>query len=213
MSELDPQETPDAEVGKETGQSPESVVTTPAVEPAAVNEVAQKLAELEKQNRELQRRLTQQGRELAEQRRTSSVPKETPNFFENPEAVLEAKLTAFEQRLEQRRQAEQLLRDFAEERGIPVRKLQQLNDEFQGATADPREYLEVLARLHAAGQTAEAIHVAQKATVETVQKNARAVTSETTSAQVSPPGKPIEEMTLEEYRAYLVKKHGEEPLP
>ena len=124
MQDPDPQTPPGEDTGLEAGLSQESQEPVASVGPA-FDETAQRLKELEEKNRELQRRLTQQGRELAEVRRSPSTSKtEAPlAFFENPEAVLDAKLRDFEQRQEQRRQAEEMLREFAEEKGIPVREL------------------------------------------------------------------------------------------
>lgn len=208
MQDPDPQATPGEDAGMEVGQSQESQEPVASVGPVA-DEVTQRLKELEEKNRELQRRLTQQGRELAETRRSPSAPQPgTAVFWENPEAVLEAKLRDFEQRQEQRRQAEEMLREFAEEKGIPVRELKRLNEELQGAAVDPVSYLETLAKFHQAKNAANAVQDAAKSATLSAQKNARAVMAEAGATQAVPPSKPESEMSVDEMRATLIKKYG-----
>lgn len=204
---IDPLEAP-GDPGTEEGPSQE-----PKEEPTETSEptddVAQRLEELAQQNKELQRRLTQQGRELAEQRRASSTHEQSPGqFFEDPDGALDRRFQALEERMEQRRQAEQMLRDFAEEKGIPMRQLQNLNEDFVAAWQDPNARLELLARMHGASNTEQAVQAATKAAVKTATTNARAVTSESEGGHAPPPGKKVEDMTLEEERAYLEAKYG-----
>jgi hypothetical protein len=203
MENQDPQSSPE-ELGTEAGQSLET-------EQAVQTEV-NRLAELEAQNRELQRRLTQKGRELAQHQQTPSMSTSDPsgsNFWEDPEARIAAQLAGFEQRQEQRRQAERMVRTFAEDKGIPERELYDLEEQFQRALQDPYDRMDMLARLRDAQRAQEAVNEAKKSTAASVQQNARAVTTESEGAHISPPGKSPDEMTLEEHRAYLVKKFGE----
>lgn len=205
--ELDPQETPGD--GTESGQREdgEQQASGPA---AAPDPTARQLEELAAHNKELQSRLTRLGREMAEIKRGSgnSQPEQTAGFFDDPDRAMARFKQEIVAEIDQRRQTERVLRDFAEERGIPPRELERLNDKLQRATGDPHEYLEILAGLHAAENATTAVQRAAQASRETAERNARAVTAEGGATRVSPPGKSFGEMTLEEQRAYLIKKHG-----
>ena len=211
MQDPDPQTLPGGDAGSEDGLPQESQEPVASVGPV-VDETTQRLKDLEDKNKDLQRRLTQQGRDLAEYRRSSSSPQSTQanpaGFFENPEAVIEAKLRDFEQRQEQRRQAEDMLREFAEEKGIPVRELKRLNEELQGAAVDPVSYLETLAKFHQAKNAANAVQDAAKSATQSAQKNARAVMAEGGASQAMSPSKPESEMSIDERRAALIKQYG-----
>jgi hypothetical protein len=218
-NEVTPQETPDNVVGSEDGQSQVTEVTpaTPAVDDSA----AQRLRELEDKNRDLQLRLTQKGRELAEQRRSQTPPTQEeailPDaFFTDPvnvtAKVVSRALADYEGRQEQKRQAERYLQEYAEEKGIPVRQLQALAERLQSAQSNPEEYLDVLASIHQAQNTSAEIQRATKSAVDSAARNARAVTTEGGATQVTPPNKPVSEMTVEEHRAYLAKQHGIAPI-
>jgi len=219
--EPEPQEAPEEALGLDDGQSvePTQVSQTPEI----VDERAHRVDELERQNKDLQYKLTQRGRELAEQRRTAQahptpdedIPAET--FFTDPASatrkVVSNVLAEYENRQEQRRQAEEYLQSGAEIRGSTPGRLLTLHRQLQQASQDnPDEYLDILASIDKAQNTAVEIQKATRTAVNTAARNARAVTSEGGGTQVSPPSKSEDEMTPKELREHLVKKYGEEPL-
>lgn len=221
MTELDPQQTPGDPGTSEGPSATESQEQTS--DPAPVDPVAQKLSELETENKKLHKRLTDQGRKIANQERNSQVSEQpveqAPSWdWENPAQSIQstvkntvsAALTDMEQRLEQKRQAEQTLRDFAEEKGIPTREFQRLNETLQQAANDPYEYLEMLARLHTAENTSEAISQARDAAVSAERNKARAITTEGGSTGSFPTEKSINDMTADELEEHIKANFGVE---
>lgn len=218
--ETEPQKAPGTEPGPVEGPSEEVAQVVPT--PEVVDDTAEKLQEAEKRNKDLEFRLTQRGRELAESRRVTqpaqAVEEDIPadTFFSDPVGVTKKVVTnvlaEYESRQEQRRQAEEYLQLGAEERGSTPQRLLALHRQLQQASQDnPDEYLDILSAIDKAQDTAAEIQKASKTAVETATRNARAVTTEGASTQTSPPAKSDEEMTVAELRAHLVKKHGELP--
>lgn len=216
----EPQETPGVVPGSEEGQSEE--VTQVAPTPEVVDDTATKLQEAEKRNKDLEFRLTQQGRVNADLRRgtqpTQVVEEDIPaeTYFSDPVGVTKKVVTnvlaEYESRQEQRRQAEEFLQLGAEARGSTPHRLLALHRQLQQASQDnPDEYLDILSAIDKAQDTAAEIQKASKTAVETATRNARAVTTEGGSTQVSPPAKSESEMSVAELREHLVKKHGELP--
>jgi len=217
--EQDPQSAPEEGQVDETGQGENAVPPeTPQDDGQALKE---RMEKLERSYQEAQRVIGRQGRELGELRkqRPASEPGEdniAPDaFFTDPvnvtTKVVSRALAEFEARQEQKRQAERYLQAYAEEQGIPVRQLQALNEKLQSAQSDPDAYLDVLAQIHRAQNTSQEIQKAAQSAKDSVIRNARAVTTESTNTQVSPPGKSFDDMTLAEQREYLIKKYGEAP--
>ena len=213
MEGQDPQLNP-GEPGTEEGQSVEGAPQgTPPVD-----EGTNRLADLEAQNKKLQDRLTEKGRRLAQMEQNTQEIQKDPETgewnWENPgqyiRSTVSTELLAMEGRLEQKRQAEQTLRDFAEEKGISTRELQRLNDRLQAASSDPYEYLEMLSKLHAAENTSEAITQAKDAALASERNNARAVTTESGVSNADPPGKTIDDMSADELEQYIKDNHGVE---
>lgn len=204
VDDLDPQVTP--EEGEDAGQnqdSPPQSQQAPQADP-----VAQKLNELEAHNKELQDRLTRQGRELANMRRqpqTQTPAEERKAFFDDPDGVLEAFKRDIVNTLEQHRQTDMMLRNFAEEKGIPMRRLQSLNDRLSSAMNNPDDYLELLYEIHAAQDAATQVQKAVSAATDTVKQQARAVTAE--GGQPAP-GEPAE-IPIEEFRKWPKEKRAE----
>jgi hypothetical protein len=212
MNQLDPNETP-VEDGQEQGQpGQESQVS----EEPQVDPVAEKLRELEEQNKNLHYKLTQQGRKLKQYEEVAPPRTQEPAAeefdWQNPGASIgkyvSKALGDFENRQEQRRQAEEMIRRTAEDRGIPVPKLQEYYVRLQEAAQDPYELMDTVARMYQADHAQEAISQAARTAQETAQRNARAVTTESSSTQPIEPHKSLKEMTDEELEKYVQRKYG-----
>ena len=221
IEETEPQEAPGATPGLEEGQSEEVAQVAPT--PEVVDNTAEKLQEAEKRNKDLEFRLTQQGRENAELRRVQSPAQTTEEdipadaYFSDPVAVttriVSKALAESESRQERRRQDGEMRRIVAEQHGIPLDKYDTYYRQLEAAAAsgDPWEVHRTVARMYQAENTEEAISQAAKSAVDTATRNARAVTTEGASTQTSPPAKPDSELSIDELRAKLVKQHGELP--
>jgi hypothetical protein len=216
MENLDPQETPGTP-GTEEGQPAEPAETP---EPQPVDKAAQELERLKAENEKLQHRLTQRGRELKQLNQQPPVTQEpaAEGFdWENPGASIGKYISKafgdFETRQEQRRQAEELLRHTAEERGIPVPKLQEYYTKLQEASQDPYELMDTVARMYQADHTDAAITEAKRTMQENTQRNARGVTAEGSSTQPIAPQKPIDDMNDEELEAYVERTYGRAEWP
>jgi len=214
--ETEPQATPEEVLGTEEGPSEEVSQVAPTPEVAAISQ--EQLQELERKNKDLEHRLTQRGRELADQRRANeptrteeAIPADA--YFQDPvgvtEKVVTKALAAFESRQEDRRNAEAYLASGAESRGSTSERLMDLHRRVQAAQDNPDEYLDILASLDQAQNTATEIKDATTAAVNTAQRNARAVTTEGGGTQVAPPAKTDDQMSVDELRAHIVKTQGE----
>ena len=177
----------------------------------------------EGQFKDLQRDYTRKSQQLAEyQRQVQEQPApvdDSPSaetFYQDPVGstakVVQKVFADYESRQEERRQAEQYLHSFAEDRGIPERNLQQLNARYVAAQNDPEARLEILAAIHAAQNAGTQLQAAQKTIKDDVQRNARAVTAEGGALGVPESA----EISMEEFRswprekreAYLIKRYG-----
>jgi hypothetical protein len=211
--EQDPQSA-SQETTEEAGKG--EAVKSPETPPEG-QALQERMEKLEKSYQEAQRVIGRQGKELGELRKRPIPQTEetiAPDaFFTDPvnvtTKVVSRALAEFEARQEQKRQAERYLQEYAEEKGIPVRQLQALNERLQSASADPDAYLEMLTQLHQAQNTSEAIRSATQSAKDTATRNARAVTSESASANISPPGKSFDQMTGDEMREWIKKNYGE----
>lgn len=215
MENLDPTATPGTPGTVEgqpaaSGQQPE-----PQVDP-----VATKLAELEEQNKNLQYRLTQQGRELKQFKGSQpQTPAQQPEDFDwaNPGASIGKyvgkALSDFESRQDQRRQAEEMIRQTAEQNGIPVPKLQEYYAKLQEASTDPYELMNTVARMYRADHAEEAITQARRAAQESVERNARGVTSQGGATQPLPSQKAVADMNDKELDEYVMRTYGKAEWP
>lgn len=213
--ELDPQQTPDEGQVQESGQG-EDVTPDPAPDEGQAER--ERLAKLEQSYKEAHRTITRLTQKISDyekkgQPAEADIPPDA--YFTDPvnttKKVMASVLSEFEARQEQKRQVDRLLQEVAEENGLTRRQMEVLNEEFQAAMNDPREYLGLLARINTANNASSEIQKAAKLAKDSVARNARAVTSEASRTQVSPPGKAFEEMSLEEMRQYIAEKHGIAP--
>lgn len=210
MEELDPTNQP-TEGGGTEGQPEESQTQDePQVDP-----IEDKLAKLEKENRDLQYRLTQRGRELKKFQESTPVPQpqEADEFdWNNPGASIGKyvgkALSDFESRQEQRRQAEEMIRQTAEQHDIPVRDLQEYYRKLEDAANDPLELMNTVARMYRADHAEEAVSHARDAAEQSVQRNARAVTSKGGPTQPTPEQKPLDDMSDKELDEFVKREYG-----
>jgi len=214
QEELDPQAASDEEQANESGQDEQ--VVSPDAAPDQGQAERERLAKLEQSYKEAHRTITKLTQKLSDyEKRGQPAEAEIPAdaWFTDParstKKVVADVLMEFESRQEQKHQTERLLQDFAEERGLSRRQLQALNEDIQAAMADPNAYLEMLGQLHAARNTGAEIQKVARLAKDSVERNARAVTTETTASRVSPPGKPFSEMSGNEMRDWILRNHGE----
>jgi len=194
----DPTQDDPSSTQEETSTNEHSVESPSPSVPSEMDTLKSQFNSLEDRYKHAERKISSQGEELRQYKeaaqKTTSTPETGGDFWSDPEARIDSRLQDMERRMEQRRQAETMLRDFAEEKGIPVRDLQRLNDSLQASSNDPYEYMDMLARLHQSENTTEAIQNATQQARDTVQQNARAVTSEGGSSGESPAAPTLEEM-------------------
>jgi hypothetical protein len=204
------------------GQVVDGQAGTPAQAPEGASQkpdVETRLSQIERDYKELQKDYTRKAQQLAEMRRSQQSPQGHTNQpvaedfdWANPGASIGkyvgSALTEFEMRQEQKRQAAELIRDTAEQHGIPTKDLQKYYQKLQEAATDPYELMETVARMYRADHTDQAINEAQRATKESVERNARAVTAEGGSTKQSPPGKALSDMTDKELEEYVMRVHG-----
>jgi cell division septum initiation protein DivIVA len=215
MENLDPNATP-GEPGTDPGQPAEQVQ-----QPAPVDPVAAKLAQLEEQNKALQGKLTQYGRKLKTYETTQTSPQQAQpaeDFdWANPGASIGKyvgkALTEFEARQEQRRAAEDLIRRTAEQNGIPVPQLQEYYSRLQEAASDPDELMGTIARMYRADHAEEAISEAKRMTQQTVERNARGVTSAGGATHAIPSAKDPKDMNDKELDEHVMRVYGKAEWP
>ena len=213
---MDPNLVPD-NPGTPEGQ-PEA---TPEPQPEATPEpvevpLVDRMSALEEQNRSLQHKLTQQGRDRkAAEVVASPEPAPTEEFdWNNPaKAIGQAvgkQFGEYEARQEQRRQSDEAKDDVLNEYGIPKDQYNAYYSRLQEAaeSGDPRELHRTVARMWRAENADKAITDAQNATQQTLERNARATTS--TGGPIGPTveEKSPAEMSDEELDAHVKSKYG-----
>ena len=213
--EISPQPAPQGEADTGKGEPDGMPLATPADSGQAMQE---RLDKLERSYQEAQRVIGRQGQELGELRKRGSATASqeenlTPeNFFSDPvnatRKVMSQTLSEFEQRQEQKRQAERYLRTFAENNEVSESDLYRWNDEYEQAANDPEARLNLLMEIKRARNASTEIQKAAQTAKDSAVRNARAVTSESTAAHVSPPGKSFDDMTGDEMRVWIKKNLG-----
>lgn len=213
MENLDPNNPP-VEDGSQEGQPVEQTEPTPEIDP-----VETRLAELEKQNKNLQYRLTQQGRER-KQAQAQPEPETVAEDFDwnNPGASIKKEVVGalgdFEARQERRRRSDEMKRMVTKEYGIPDDDYDVYYRQLEEAAAsgDPLELHRTVARMYRADHTEQAISEAKRVATETVTRNARAVTTEGgTPSQPEVPGdvpSGFRDWPADKRREYLSKTLG-----
>lgn len=194
------------------GASPEPVT----VSKEDYDQLQQQLAQSKTNYDEAHRTITRQAQELSDSRKTKDVDPEkemsADEWLDDPakatKNIVTSVLTEFEKGRQEERQAERQLEDFAEQEGIPVKRLRQLSQKLAGALATPEDLLGVLKQLHQAETTHDAVASAAAAATDTAARNARAVTVEGNAPQTESPDKSIDDMTDDELEKYVIKKYG-----
>lgn len=217
----DPQNLPgDPGLGSDPSNELTPAPQTPAVEPAQ-DPVTAKLSELEQRNKELERRLRHQGNELARFKQTSetkpaSEPIDPNTFFADPvrvlDTVLTSKLTEFERKQDAKDTARRQLQGIATKHGMSVEELEAIDQHIQESFRDPESYAELIAQVRTARGIPQAVNAATQTAVQTLQRNARAVTTQSGSPAPSTTG----EVSMEEFKkwprekreAYLMQGRG-----
>lgn len=218
--ELDPQQAPEGQAPAGEGEQEVTSPETPAVDDGQA--LKERLEKLERSYQEAQRLIGRQGQELGQLRKVAAqVPASKPQdesippdaFYADPVSattkVVTRVLSEFEARQEQRRQLERYLRKVQEQHGVTEDQLQALNEKYELAQSDPEARISILLDIHRALNASQEIEKAAQTAKDTVTRNARAVTSESGSSHVSPPGKAFEDMTGDEMRAWIKKNYGE----
>lgn len=204
MENLDPNATP-GEPGTEGGQPAEQTQADP---------VAVKLAQLEEANKNLQHKLTQYGRKVAAYEAKPASQNQPSDEFDwaNPRRSIreefKSELAEFETRQEQRRAAQELMRRTAEQHGIPEPKLQEYYTRLQEAASDPDELMGTIARMYRADHAEEAISEAKRQTQQTMERNARGVTSEGGATKQTPSSKSVKDMSDKELTEHVERIYG-----
>lgn len=205
----------------EEGQAQAGQVEQPKTEPegSPASDAEARLAKLERDYKELQRDYTRKAMRLKEYERGAQVPQsqqqpvsedfDWANPTQSLKRVVGESLAEFERRQEQKRIADQMIRDTAEQHGIPIKELQRYYQKLEESATDPYELMETVARMYRADHAEQAITEAKREAQQAAQRNARAVTTESGSPSVSPPGKSFEDMTGDEMRDYIKRVHGE----
>lgn len=175
-----------------------------------------RLAMLEKQNKEAQRKITQQGQELAQYKRAQTPPDNDEELYTldsvaATKRIVTSALSDYERRQQEQRQAEQYLDRFAREHNIPAHELQETYEDLAAAANDRTAMLEVLATLHRARNINVQLEAARQTAQDTATRNARAVTTQTGTHQQTPPAKEFEQMSLAEQRQHLIETLGINP--
>lgn len=208
MENLDPNTTP-GEPGSE-GQPVESTEPpTPEVDPTE-----ERLVALEQQNKDLQHKLTQQGRErkMQETQTPPAEPAKEDFDWNDPGASIKGSVrqefAEFEARQDRRRQADEMIQHTADHHGIPVPELQKYYRRLEEASQDPVQLMETVARMYLADNAEEAVSQARNAAQESVERNARGVTSKGAATQPTPEEKPYDEMSDEEKDDFVMRKYG-----
>jgi len=219
--ELDPQNPP-ADGGPDDGQL-ETAPETPAPSEAPADDpTAKRISELEQREKELQRRLRQQGNELArfKQQQSTAAPAETPidpeSWFSDPanatKRVVSSVLTEFEQRQEQKRQQERTLARLARERNMTPEDLQEEYENLMTASDDPEALVDILAAIRRARDTDSHIQSAAQTVRDSTIRNARAVSAQGGASPTPDPGPMTEEqfrqLSTKEQRAYIERHIG-----
>lgn len=186
-------------------------------------DIETRLNQIERDYKELQKDYTRKAQQLAELRRQSQssqgsqVTQSQPQEFDwaNPaQAIRQAvrgELTEFQKMQQAEREAEKLRREVAEEFNVPEREMNKYFERLVEAATDPRELAVVVARMYRADHADTAIAEAARTAQQTVERNARGVTSQGGPTQPVQQTKRPEEMTLEEHRQWLIQQFGAAP--
>lgn len=221
--ELDPQ-IPPVPDGSEPGQLEPSGTPAPPAPPAEPEDpTAQRLAELEQREKELQRRLRQQGNELARYRQQQAQPTPAPEpgitpevWFSDPEnstkRVVSSVLSDFERRQEEKRQQERTLARLAKERNMTPEDLQDEYEHLMSASNDPEALVDILAAIRRSRDTDSHIQAAARTIADSTTRNARAVAAQGGASPMPEPGPMTEEqfrqLSLAEQEAYIKRYVG-----
>jgi hypothetical protein len=212
MEDLDPQQTPGD--GTEEGQSGDAPENT--AESAPQDDVAKRLAELEERNRNLEYRLTQRGRELKKYEESLSKQQQSGDEEfdwtrpkESIKGVFEEVLSQYDARQRSERESRELIKRVARQRGIPETELEDYYTKLQETPPDPIMLADTVAKMYQAEHVQTALTDAAKAAQQNVQRNARAVTTETGSMRPTDAvGKDPKDMTDEELEQWARATYG-----
>jgi hypothetical protein len=186
----------------------------PQPEPTPVDPVQEQLAALEKQNTDLQHRLTQQGRKLKEIEQPPASQNTTTEEFDwnNPKGSIKETVSEvfseYEARQNQQREMDSLYVDKAQELGIPVSQLREYTQALLESSKDQGDLMNTVARMYQADHAEKAITEATNATKQTLERNARGVMSEGGPTQPGEVTKNPRDMANDELDAFVKGKYG-----
>jgi hypothetical protein len=210
------------------GQPVDGQAETPAQKPEGASQppdVETRLSQIERDYKELQRDYTRKAQQLADLRRGAQVSQGSPvnqpvteDFdWSNPgtsiRKAVRGELTEFQKQQEAERRAQRLITDTAEQYGIPEKKLYSYYQKLQEAAGDEYTLMDTVARMYRADHTDEAIAEAKRATQESVERNARGVTSTSGATQPMAPGKHHKDMNDKELDEYVMRTFGKAEWP